>query len=117
VVQASRLPRQPGRLHHNTAELILDRHYVHTLSDRAFLEAIVNAARAQGATSMVVNTGAVHDINLAIKLGMAASTGRTIAGGVVRVVSEPGTTQPSFQIIWSAIPKLGPQRERLRHGC
>jgi hypothetical protein len=26
VVQASRLPRQPGRLHHNTAELILDRH-------------------------------------------------------------------------------------------
>jgi arylsulfatase A len=26
VVQASRLPKQPGRLHHNTAELTLDRH-------------------------------------------------------------------------------------------
>jgi RHS repeat-associated protein len=90
----------------DTATVVTD--YVHTLTDRRFLAAITDAARSQGATRMVVNTGAVHDIDLAIRLGEAAQTGRTIAGGTVTVTSPLGTTQPSFRIAWDTIPEVTP---------
>jgi hypothetical protein len=89
-----------------TATVVTD--YVHTLTDRSFFNAITQAARSQGATRLVVETGAVHDMNLAIKLGQAAQSGRTIAGGKVTVTSKPGTTQPSFRIEWESIPEVTP---------
>ena len=89
-----------------TATVVTD--YVQTLTDRQFFAAIIEAARSQGATRMVVNTGAVHEINLAIKLGEAAQRGRTIAGGTVTITSPAGTTQPSFSIIWETIPNVTP---------
>jgi len=88
----------------DTASVVTD--YVHTLTDRRFFAAITDAARSQGATRMVVETGAIHDINLAIRLGEAAQRGRTIAGSRVTVTSPPGTTQPSFRITWDTIPKV-----------
>jgi hypothetical protein len=89
-----------------TATVVTD--YVHTLTDRTFFSAITQAARDLGATRLVVQTGAVHDSNLAIKLGQAAQSGRTIAGGKVTITSKPGTTQPSFKIEWDGIPDVTP---------
>jgi len=89
-----------------TATVVTD--YAHNLTDRQFFASITETARRQGATRMVVNTGAVHDIDLAIRLGEAAQRGRTIAGGTVRVISPPGTTQPSFRITWETIPEVTP---------
>jgi hypothetical protein len=82
--------------------------YVQTLTDRMFFRAIIEAARSQGATSLVVQTGAVHDINLAIKLGEAAQTGRTIVGGRVTTTSHPEVTEPSFELRWDTLPDVTP---------
>jgi hypothetical protein len=90
----------------NVATVVTD--YVHTLSDRAFFNAIIQQARSQGATSLVVRTGAVHDMNLAMRLGRYAQSGRTFCGGRVTVTSARGTLQPSFQIAWDTIPEVTP---------
>jgi RHS repeat-associated protein len=85
---------------------VVEIEYVQTLTDRTFFCAITKAARDRGATSMLVRTGAVHDIDLAIKLGVASEQGRTIAGGRIISVYPAGTSQPSFDIWWHTIPRV-----------
>ncbi|MBY0512782.1 MAG: hypothetical protein K2P78_02605 [Gemmataceae bacterium] len=77
-------------------------------ASREFMRAVVNAAREQGANTLVVETGPVVNADLAIKLGLAAQRGETILGGTVSLVPSatgPGTV-PLFRIVWQAIPAL-----------
>jgi hypothetical protein len=77
-------------------------------ASREFMRAVVNAARQQGANTLVVETGPVVNADLAIKLGLAAQRGETILGGTVSLVpgaTGPGTV-PLFRIVWQAIPAL-----------
>lgn len=77
-------------------------------ASREFMRAVVNAARQQGANTLVVETGPVVNADLAIKLGLAAQRGETVLGGTVTLVpgaTGPGTV-PLFRIVWQAIPAL-----------
>jgi hypothetical protein len=70
------------------------------------MRAVVNAAREQGAKTLVVETGPVVNADLAIKLGLAAQRGETILGGIVSLIPSatgPGTA-PLFRIVWQTIP-------------
>ena len=66
----------------------------------------MNAAREQGAKTLVVETGPVVNADLAIKLGLAAQRGETILGGIVSLIPSatgPGPA-PLFRIVWQTIP-------------
>lgn len=76
--------------------------------DSAIVTEVLSACEQAGAKSLVLNTGPVQNIDLAIKLGQAAQKGRTIVGGVVRLISEPGAKAPIFEITWKALPKITP---------
>ncbi len=67
----------------------------------SFIRQIMMVARSQGAKSIIVDTGAIVNTDLAIKLGLASQTGGLIFGGTVRLVQ--GGAAPIFEIL---IPSL-----------
>jgi deoxyhypusine synthase len=62
---------------------------------------VTQVALEQGATSVVVNTGPVVNIDLAISLGPASETGATVLSGEVVLVE--GGLAPIFEIFISPL--------------
>ena len=66
--------------------------------DSADIDAIMQIAMSNGATSAVVNTGKVVNTDLALNLGQRAAQGRTFCSGTVKDLSAGGVNK--FQILF-----------------
>jgi hypothetical protein len=58
---------------------------------------VTQTAINQGATTVIVNTGPVVNVDLAIKLGLAAQNGTSVLGGTVTLIE--GGVAPIFEIL------------------